>query len=237
MTADDVAGVTGEDVLASGLPLVLTNELHPLQERLLEAQIRKELAQAEMAELELAAKQDVERDRLFKTGRIRYLYINGLIGGQNQDAWMDALRHWGERDPGQPITIDINSPGGSVVDGLAMFDLIQRLRRAGSHVTTRALGAAFSMGAVILQAGDDRVVFPHSRILIHEGSQVFTGEMTRAQAQDTSDFVDSLLDDVLDIFAERAKLSKRQIANRWKRKDWFIDAAEAVKLGFADRIA
>lgn len=224
--------------LPDGVPLVLTSELHPLQERLLEVQIRKELAQAELAELELAAKKDMERDRLFKTGRIRYLYINGLIGGSQHDSWMDALRHWGERDPGQPITIDINSPGGSVVDGLAMFDLIQSLRAKGSHVTTRALGAAFSMGAVILQAGDERIVTPRSRILIHEGSQVFTAntELTRGEQQDRQAFVDSLLDDILDIFAARSKLSKRQIQNRWKRKDWYITAQEAVKLGFADRV-
>lgn len=230
MTADDALSAAAE----GGLPLVLTNELHPLQERLLEAQIRKELAQAELAELELAAKQDGERDRLVKTGRIRYLYVNGVIGGQGQDAWMDALRHWGERDPGLPVTIDINTPGGSVIDGLAMYDLIQRLRKQGAHVTTRVLGAGFSMGAVLLQAGTERIVTPRSKLLIHEGSNELKG--SRAEIQDTQVIWDTLLDDILDIFAERSKLSRRQIVNRWKRKDWYITAEEAVKLGFADRI-
>lgn len=224
------------DELSAGVPLVLTNELHPLQERLLEAQIRKELAEAEAAELELAAKKDVERDRLVKTGRIRYLYINGLIGGQQQDAWMDALRHWGVRDPGEPVYIDINSPGGSVVDGLALYDVIQGLRAKGSHVTTRAVGGAFSMGAVILQAGDDRVVTPHAKLLIHEGSQTIQGTMTRGEQEDMKGFVDMLLSDIADILESRSKLSRRQILNRWKRKDWYIDAEEAVNLGFADRI-
>lgn len=229
--------MTADELSNGGLPLVLSNELHPLQEQLLEAQIRKELAQAELAELELVARQDAERDRLVKTGRIRYLYINGIIGGQSQDAWMDALRHWGERDPGEPITIDINSPGGSVVDGLAMFDLIQGLRAKGTHVTTRALGAAFSMGAVLLQAGTERVVTPHSKLLIHEGHQVFAEGtmMSRGEQEDRKVFTDMLVEDILDILAERSKLSRRQIANRWKRKDWWITGEEAVKLGFADR--
>lgn len=230
MTADELAN-------SGGVPLVLTNELHPLQEQLLQAQIRKGLAEAELAELELDARKDAERDRLVKTGRIRYLYINGIIGGQSQDAWMDALRHWGERDPGEPITIDINSPGGSVVDGLAMYDLIMGLRAKGTHVTTRALGAAFSMGAVLLQAADDRIVTPHSKMLIHEGHQVFGNEtLTRGEQEDRKVFTDMLVEDILDILAERSKLSRRQIANRWKRKDWWITGEEAVKLGFADRV-
>lgn len=208
--------------------------LLPLQEKLLQAKIRKEMAEAEAAELELAAKKDEERDRLVTTGRIRHLEINDVIGGKLQGKWMDAIRHWTMRDPGMPITITINSPGGLVTDGLAMYDAIMRLRETGSHVTTRASGVAASMAAVLLQAGTERLVDPHAKILIHEGSAEISG--TRAEIEDRQFVHDLLLSDILDILASRAKLSKRQIQSRWRRKDWWMSAEDAVKNGFADRV-
>lgn len=222
----------------NGLPLVLTNELHPLQEELLQAQIRKERAEAKAAELLLASKEDEERDRLWKTGRIRHLEVNGAIGGSSHDRWMDALRHWSVRDPGEDVTITINSQGGSITDGLALYDLILRLREQGSHVTTRASGVAASMGAVLLQAGTERIVDRHAKILVHEGSIILAGntQLSRGEQEDLRIFQDMLLGDILDILTERSTLTRRQIQNRWKRKDWWMTAAEAVKAGFADRV-
>jgi len=218
--------------------LVLPDEIHPLREALLQAEIRKMAAEAEQAELELTVKKDEERDRLVKTGRIRHLEVNGAIGGSTHDKWMDALRHWSLRDAGQPVTITINTQGGSITDGLAMYDMIQRLRDQGSHVTVRASGMAASMGAVLLQAGTERLIDPHAKILIHEGSIMLAGNvnLTRGEQEDMRVFQDMLIDDILDIMAERSNLSKRQIQTRWRRKDWWMGAEEAVKLGFADRI-
>ncbi len=222
----------------TALPLVLSDELHPLEEELLREKIRREKAEADIAMLELAKRNDEERDRQVKGGKVRYLFINGTIGGKFQEAWMDALNHWARRDPGEPIQIDIDSQGGSVSDGFALFDLIQRLRDRGHHVTTRAVGMAASMGAVLLQAGTDRVIAPHAKILIHEGSVVFAEgtSLSRAEQEDLKVYQDLLTADILDILSTRSKLSKAQVQRRWKRKDWWLGAEEAVKLGFADRI-
>ena len=208
--------------------------LLPVEIQLLEQKLRKETAEAAKAEIELAATQDAERDRLQKTGRIRHLYINDVVSGMKADAWIDALQHWGRRDPGLPITIDINSPGGSVTEGLAIYDTIQRLRREGTHVTTRALGYAASMGAILLQAGDVRVMDARAKLMLHEGSILLQGSLTPGEQEDLRTWQDMLRNDLLDIMSERSTLTKRQIQTKWKRKDWWIAAPEALKLGFVD---
>lgn len=221
-TADDVLGIE------------LKPELHPLQEELLREQIRVAKLEADAAELEFAAKYDTERDRLVRVGRIRHLWINSGIGGANADKWMDALQNWERRDPGEPITIDINSPGGYVTDGLAIYDQIMRMRRMGHHVTTRGCGLVASMAAVIFQAGDVRIMDPRAKMLLHEGSAGAGG--TIGQIEDAKAFIDMLTSDVIDILAERSTLSKRQLAAKWRRKDWWLTADEAVKFGFADKV-
>lgn len=206
-----------------------------LEAQLLQAKIRHELAQAELAEIDLAVKMDAERDRQVKTGRIRHLFINDTIIGSNADKWLDALQHWERRDPGLPITIDINSPGGSVTDGFAIYDQIERMRRKGAHVTTRGVGMVASMAAVLLQAGDVRVMDARAKMLIHEGSQNYGGQsLTVGEQEDLRAFREMLLGDILDILAARSTLSRRALANKWKRKDWWLSANEALKLGLCD---
>lgn len=207
-------------------------ELHPLELELLQAEIEKTRFEAQLAGLEFENKFDGERDRLVKLGRIRHLYINDVIGGGAADKWLDALQHWERRDPGQAVTIDINSPGGNVTDGLAIYDQILRMRRKGTHVTTRGLGVVASMAGVLLQAGDVRQMDARAKLLIHEGSGGISG--TVGEIEDYKAFSDMLREDILDILAERATITRRQIQNRWKRKDWWLGAAEALKLGFVD---
>lgn len=212
----------------------LRAELHPLELELLAEKIRYERARAEAAEIDLVAKMDGERDRQVKLGRIRHLFINDIIAGGNTDKWLDALQHWERRDPGQDVTIDIMSQGGSVTDGLAIYDQILRLRRAGAHVTTRGVGMVASMAAVLLQAGNCRTMDARAKLLIHEGSGALSG--SRGEIEDMKQFHDMLISDILDILAERSTLSRRQIQNKWKRKDWWLTADEAVRFGFADRV-
>lgn len=213
-------------------------QLNELKGQLIEQQIRREAAEADIAEFDRAERFDKERDRLVKNGRIRLLNIHSPIHGQATGAYLDALEHWERRDPGEPITITINSPGGSITDGLAIYDTIQRLRRKGHHVTTHGQGIVASMAAVLLQAGDERVMDARAKLMIHEGSTTFGKEttMTVGEAEDYRAFGEMLRGDILDILAERSTLSRKQLQNRWSRKDWWMRADEALKLGFVDRV-
>lgn len=209
-------------------------ELHPAEIALIEMKTRRELAEAKLAEIELAVARDKERDRTVHPGKIRHLYVNDAISGHVVDTWIDILQHWERRDPGKGIDITINSPGGSVLDGLALFDVILRLRRKGHHVATRGTGLIASMATILLQAGDERILDANSWFMIHEVSSASRGTVTEMEEQQA--FSKRLNDRLMDILLERSTLTKRQLQARTKKRDEWLSAEEAVKLGFADRV-
>jgi ATP-dependent Clp endopeptidase proteolytic subunit ClpP len=216
----------------------MSTEIQTLRADLLKEQIRHERTKADLAALELASAEDVERDRLVRGGKLRLLNINDMIIGKKAEAWLDALQHWERRDPGEPITVNINSPGGEVTVGLAIYDTLMRMRRNGHTITTHGQGLVASMASVLLQAGDERVMDERAKLMIHEGSIHTSGEsrMSRGDREDMEQFMAMLDKDLVTILAERSTLSERQLRNRWKRKDWWLTAEEALKLGFVDRV-
>lgn len=209
-------------------------DLKELRARLLEQEIRQATAEADIAEFDRNKRYDEERDREVKPGRIRHLYLNDVVSARNVDVWLEVLNHWEKRDPGQPIEITINSPGGSVLDGLALYDAILRLRRKGHHVTTRGTGMIASMATILMQAGDERILDANSWFMVHEVSARAGG--TVSEMEDQQAFVKRLNDRLMDILAERSTLTKRQILSRTKKKDDWMSAAEAVAVGFADKV-
>jgi ATP-dependent Clp endopeptidase proteolytic subunit ClpP len=221
------------------MPLILDPRLIELQQELLSEQIRQTRAEADMAEIELATKQDVERDRLVKHGKIRLLNVNQAIGGQAADAWLDALQHWERRDPGEPIVVQINSPGGSVTDGLAIYDTLMRLRRKGHHVVTHGMGFVASMASVLLQAGDERIMDARAKLMLHEGSIQISGNgvsLSQGEREDLEALNKLLMTDIVGILTERSNLTPTRLKNKWRRKDWYLTAQEALDLGFVDRV-
>ena len=215
-----------------------TTDIKELRAELLNEQIRHERIKADLAALELASATDTERDRQVKGGKLRLLNINDVIVGKKAELWLDALQHWERRDPGEPVQVTINSPGGSVTDGLAIYDTLMRMRRNGHRVITHGQGLVASMASVLLQAGDERVMDERAKLMIHEGSIHTSGEsrMSRGDREDMEQFMAMLDKDLVTILAERSTLSERQLRNRWKRKDWWLTAEEALKLGFVDRV-
>jgi len=214
----------------------LAQERMQLQIEKLRHEVRYEANRAEGSEIELAIMRDKEADRLAKPGSREYRQLNifAPIYGEYVDAWIDMLEHWERRDPGAPITIRINSPGGAVMDGFALYDTIQRLRRKGHHITTHGLGMIASMATVIMQAGDERVLDENAWFMIHEISAQTSGKAS--QMADELKFVQRLQERALDIYAARSNLTKVQIKRRWTKTDDWMDAQEALKLGFVDRV-
>jgi ATP-dependent protease ClpP protease subunit len=90
------------------------------------------------------------------------------------------------------------------------------------------------MGGILLQAGDERVIGKNAHLMIHEISAGAVGKLS--EIEDEAKFCAMLSDRLVDILAERSTLTPTQIKRRWKRKDWWLSAEEAVELGFADRI-
>lgn len=130
----------------------------------------------------------------------------------------------------KPITLVIDSPGGSVYDGLRLYNA---MKTSKSHIHTVVNGMAASMGAIILIAGDSREATPESRVLIHQVS-AGTGGKTYDMEQDLN-HINTLQDDLYEIIAENTGLSMQDV-RRISMSDVFYDAEESLRLGFIDKL-
>lgn len=218
----------------------------------IEAEAAEAAARARDAEIEaerdailLAKARDEEIARKARN-EFHHVYVFG--GGVNSNtvaSCMNQLDVWRRTAPGCDIEIVLNSPGGEVIEGMALFDYLQQLRAEGHHITTVARGMAASMGGILLQAGDVRVMSQESYILIHEVAAWLTGKF--GELQDEMEFIDMIQDRILNIFASRCRqageagtasqpLTKAQLKRRWSRRDWWLDADAALRHGLCDQI-
>lgn len=176
---------------------------------------------------------DMNRNLAAKDFARTYSFV-GPVQLSTVQLCMDFLGQWARERPGEEIKIVFNSPGGSVMDGLALFDYIQTIKSAGTPIETSVLGQAASMAGVLLQAGDTRVMGQNAYMLIHEVSAGAIGSMS--EIEDSAKFTRRMQDRLLKILAERSTLTKDEIQERWERKDWWLDSDEALALGFCDEV-
>jgi ATP-dependent Clp protease protease subunit len=203
----------------------LKAELDLEQSRLAVAKARLELAELERthAENRAAAK------------HARVYFFSRAVTKKSVAETIDTLGLWSRRDPEAEMRLVINTPGGDVVHGLALYDFLGELRALGHQLTTVAIGWAASFGAVLLQAGDQRLIGRNASVLLHEVSVGVWGKLTTIE--DRIEFSRSLQHRLLTILAGRSTLSVDDIAARWSRKDWWLTAEEVVALGLADAIS
>lgn len=147
---------------------------------------------------------------------------------------MSKLTQWHRGDPKCDMEIIFSSPGGSIIDGFELFDFIQELRSKGHTVITGSLGMAASMAGILLQAGDVRWIGHQAWMMIHRAAFGAIGKTY--EVEDEVRLVKRIEERCLDIFVSRSKLSKTKIKRNWDRKDWWIDADEAVALGLVDEV-
>jgi ATP-dependent Clp protease protease subunit len=142
------------------------------------------------------------------------------------------LLHLESEDPDKDISLYINSPGGSVYAGLAIYDTMQFIK---PDVQTICVGIAMSMGALLLAGGADgkRMSLPNSKILIHQVSSAFQGQATDIEihAKEIID-VRRRLDEIL---AKHTKQDLDKVAKDTER-DYFMSAEEAKDYNLIDRV-
>lgn len=196
------------------------------------AETRKAITDAAKADVELGEALRRDQDARAEAGRTLVYTFYAEVGEESVRAAMQTLATWSRREPGAPITLVLNSPGGRVLDGLALYDFLLRLRGQGHRLRIEVLGRAASMGGILMQAGDERVIGPNAFLLIHEVSGGAEGRSS--ELGDRVEFYGLMEKRLLAILAERSSMTERQIKARWQRKDWWLSADEAVTLGFAD---
>lgn len=190
-------------------------------------------SELETLKIRLVNRELSQQEALAEDNRIFTFY--GAVMNETVSQCIHELDQWSRRFPGEDITIIFKSPGGGVLDGFALYDFLLELKSRGHKIITKTLGMAASMGSILLQAGDERVIGPHSFIMLHEVSGSLS-EMRTSEMEDYTKLFAQFEAKGLDILAERSTLSRQQIKNRWKRKDCWLDAEESLKLGFVDRI-
>src|SRR4051794_11955527 len=210
------------DTLLSNDPLDVVIPSLPVPEGLAEqrqwAEIRKLQIDTERAAAELDAFRRREADTAAEEGRRTYTFYS-RVEEESVRECMSTLTSWSSKAPGAPLSIVFNSPGGAVHDGLALFDFLRHLRTSGHHLTTIALGRAASMGAVLLQAGDRRVIGANAFIMLHEVSNGASGKVS--EIEESVELSKRLQKRLLAILTDRSTLTVAQIQRKWSRRDWW----------------
>ena len=205
-----------------------------LEAELLHEEIRKTRAEAEVAEFEARSAARAELSNLANEGQHRVYHFVGTVNDKSVFDCMQQLGRWARRAPGEPITVIFNSPGGGVIAGLALYDFILELRDRGHHVTTVVRGYAASMGSILLQAGDERVVGPNSWVMVHEVSSGSIGKVS--DQEEDLETTKRMQDQLAEILASRSTFSKDQIKRKWRKKDVWLAPEQAIEWGLADKI-
>lgn len=202
---------------------------------------KREALEIQKLELEIAhlrVKAEIEVSRFEReqasADSARVYPLTGEITTTSVKYAIDRLTEWFRHDTEAPIEVVINSGGGSIFAGLALFDYLQIIRGAGCPVTTTAVGMAASMAGILLQAGSTRRMSEHAYLMVHEASTATWGKIS--ELRDEVELIDKLEERMLLILAERSTMSVKQIKTRSARKDWWMDAKEALKYGFVDEV-
>jgi ATP-dependent Clp protease, protease subunit len=162
----------------------------------------------------------------------RIIFLGTPIDDQIANLIIAQLIHLESEDPEKDIQIYINSPGGQVYSGLAIYDTMQYIK---PDIQTTCIGIAMSMGAVILAGGakGKRVALPNAKILIHQVSGGFQGQATdiEIQARETINLKRRLEE----ILAEHTGKPTEQVAKDMER-DYFLTSQEAQEYGIIDNV-
>jgi ATP-dependent Clp protease protease subunit len=162
----------------------------------------------------------------------RIIFIGQPVDDQIANLAVAQLLHLQAEDPDKDISMYINSPGGVIYSGLAIYDTMQYVK---PDVQTICFGMAMSMGSLLLAGGaaGKRLVLPNARVLIHQPSGGFEGQSTDIQIH--AQEVLNLRRRVDEIYAHHTGQSLDQVHEDMER-DRFFTAEQAVEYGLADRV-
>ncbi len=162
----------------------------------------------------------------------RIVFLDGPINDVTADLVVAQMLFLESQDPEKDINLYVNSPGGSVTAGLAIYDTMQYIK---PDVQTICMGQAASMGAMLLAAGTSgkRYALPSSRILIHQPWGGVQGQATDIGIQARE--IVRLKKMIIQYFAQHTGKSEEVISHDLER-DYFMGAEESVEYGIVDQV-
>lgn len=184
--------------------------------------------------LEQTAKGERSYDIYSRLLRDRIILLEGEVHDQMANLIVAQLLYLESENPEQDISLFINSPGGSVTAGMAIYDAMQFIK---PDVSTTVMGQACSMGSLLAQAGakNKRFILPNARHMIHQPSGGARGQATDMEIQ-----VREILEmkkNLTNIYVEHNSVGKSydELAKDMER-DFFMSAKQAVEYGLADMV-
>ena len=182
--------------------------------------------------IERTARGEREFDIYSRLLNERIIFLGTPIDDQVANLVVAQLLHLESEDPEKDISIYINSPGGSIYSGLAIYDTMNFVK---PDIQTMVVGVAMSMGSLLLAAGTKgkRAVLPNSRILIHQPSAGFEGQSTDIEIHARE--ILKVRESIDEIYAQHTGLSQEQVRRDMER-DRFFTAEQAVEYGLVDRV-
>lgn len=165
----------------------------------------------------------------------RKIFLSQAVDAETMNDLFQRIYYLETVDPGKDITLFINSPGGEVVSGLAVIDLINSI---SSKVNTVCIGTAASMGAMLFLSGKERIMLPHTKIMIHDPSYG-RADMSHKKPDEIEEFVKDLKktrDVLVEIIAKTTGKKVSEI-KKVTKEDSYFDAKEAVEFGLATAIS
>ncbi|MEJ2287248.1 MAG: ATP-dependent Clp protease proteolytic subunit [Deinococcales bacterium] len=163
----------------------------------------------------------------------RIIFLGAAIDAETANVITAQLLLLDSQSSEQPINMFINTPGGEVYAGLAIYDVMQYI---SAPVHTNCVGIAMSMGSVILMAGErgHRVALPHSRIMIHAGSAGFPRSSLPDLEVQAREFME--IRDTLEAIYQQHTGHPREKLRQDMERDNFMAPEEAVQYGLIDRV-
>jgi ATP-dependent Clp protease protease subunit len=182
--------------------------------------------------IERNSRGDREYDLYSRLLNERIIFLGTAIDDEVSNLVVAQLLHLESTDPEKGLSIYINSPGGDVYSGLAIYDTMQFIK---PDVTTICFGVAASMGSLLLTGGakGKRLALPNSRILIHQPSAGFEGQASDIDIHARE--VLALRERIDQIYAEHTGKPLEQVHEDMDR-DRFFGADEAADYGLIDRV-
>jgi len=164
----------------------------------------------------------------------RKVFLWGEVSDRSARDVTEKLLYLETSDPGKDITFYINTPGGSITGGMAVYDTMQLI---SSSITVVVTGMAASMGSILLCGASpgQRLLYPHSRVLIHQ--PLISGRMWAAAVDINiqAEEMEKLREELNGILSKSSgqPLEKIQLDTD---RDFYLNAQEAIEYGLADKI-
>ena len=182
--------------------------------------------------IERSARGEREFDIYSRLLNERIIFLGTPVDDQIANLIVAQLLHLESEDPDKDISVYINSPGGSVYAGLAIYDTMQFIK---PDVSTICVGIAMSMGALLLAGGaaTKRMALPNAKILIHQVSSSFQGQATDIEIH-ANEIIDvrRRLDEII---ATHTGQDLEKVRHDTER-DYFMSSEQAKEYGIIDRV-